>query len=131
MWSKVKNSAALNLILFLLAILTAYGAFNLARYGWELKKEWQEAQKKTLEFAKKKKELEKYRAGLETIEVVEKMAKGRLNLKLPGEKVVVLVPQTSSTSPEGSRQFSGLGGVWTQAKNFFTRLWASFSFRTQ
>lgn len=128
MWPKVKNSTALNLILLLLAVLTAYGAFNLARYGWELKKEWQEAQKKIGELTEKKQGLEKYRAELETKEAVERRAKERLNLKLPGEKVVVLVPQTLSASLESSRQFSGFWGVWIQAKNFLIRFWASFGF---
>lgn len=128
MWSKVKNSIAVNLVLLLLAVLTAYGAFNLARYGLELRNESREAQKKIEELARKKQALERHRAELATKEAVERRAKERWNLKLPGEKVVVLVPQTPSAGPEGSGQFSGLWGVWTQAKNFFTRLWAFFGF---
>lgn len=131
MWSRVKNSVVLNLVLLLLASLTVYGAFNLARYGLELGNESREAQKKIEELTRKKQGLERYRTELATKEAVERRAKERLNLKLLGEKVVVLVPQASSASPEGSGQFSRLEGVWTQAKYFFTRLWASFGFLTQ
>lgn len=128
MWSGVKNSVVLNLILLLLAVSTAYGAFNLARYGLELRNESREAQKKIEELVKKKQALERYRAELATKEAVERRAKERLNVKLPGEKVVVLIPQAPSASPENPKQLSGLGGVWTQVKNFFIRLWAFFGF---
>lgn len=128
MWPKVKNSIALNLILLLLAALTAYGAFNLGRYGWELKKESGGVQKKIERLTQKKQALEKYRVEFETKEAAEKKAKERLNLKLVGEKVVVLVPQTPAANSENSEQFLELGGFWTQAKNFFIRLWASFGF---
>lgn len=106
----------------------AYGAFNLARYGWELKKELRETQKKVAELAKKKQEFEKYRMELETKEAVEKRAKERLNLKLSGEKVVVLIPQASAVSIDNSGQSSAPWAIWNQIRNFFSRISAFFGF---
>lgn len=125
MWPRIKNSIAANLVLLLVAFMTAYGALNLARYGWGLRNESREVQKRIEELVKKKQELDRYRAELETKEAAEKRAKERLNLKLPGEKVVVLVSQNSAAGPESFRQASGFFRIWSQVRNFFSKISAS------
>lgn len=126
--SWIKNSIFANLALLLLAVLAAYGAFNLARYGLELKKESQGVQKKIEELARKNRGLESALAELDTKEAVERRAKERLNLKLPGEKVVVLVPQDLSANQTNQAQISVFFKFWNQAKNFFNKISASLGF---
>lgn len=128
----IKNSIIANLALSLLAVLVAYGAFNLARYGLELKKESWGAQKKIEELARKNQGLEAALTELETKEASERMAKERLNLKLPGEKVVVLVPHDLSASQaDDSVKDSGFLKFWNQVKNFFSKISVSLGLRTQ
>lgn len=132
MLSWIKNSIVANLVLLLLAVLTAYGAFNLARYGWELKRESRDTQKKIEELARKNQGLEVVMTELETKEAAERRAKERLNLKLPGEKVVVLVPQDLSASQaDDSAETSGFLKIWGQVKNFFSKISVSLGLRTQ
>ena len=131
MWPRIKNSIIVNLALALLAGLTLYGAFNLARYGLELKKESRGALKRAEELARKNRELEASLAELQTKEAAERRAKERLNLKLPGEKVVVLVPPDSSASQINSSQISGFLKIWSQVKNFFVKISVSLGLWTQ
>lgn len=131
MWPWVKNSIVANLALLLIAVLASYGAFNLARYGWELKRESRDSQKKIEELARKNQGLEAALAELGTKEAAERRAKERLNLKLPGEKVVVLVPQDLSASQADSVETSGFLKIWNQVKNFFNKISVSFGLRTQ
>jgi len=121
----IKNSIAANLALSLIAFLTAYGAFNLARYSWELKRESRDVQKKMEELIRKNQGLEISLTELGTKEAAERRAKERLNLKLPGEKVLVLVPQASSASVGIPLQNSGFSEFWNQLRKFFTKISAS------
>lgn len=132
MWPWIKNSIIANLALLLIAVLASYGAFNLAHYGWELKRESRDAQKKIKELTRKNQTSELLLAELDTKEAAERRAKERLNLKLPGEKVVVLVPQDLSASQvNDSAETSGFLKFWNQAKNFFNKISASLGFLTQ
>ena len=63
----------------------------------------------------KKRELETALTEIQTKEAVEREAKERLNLKNPGEQVVVIVPEKKDNqSEEQSMSF------WAKFKSFFS-----------
>ena len=68
------------------------------------------------ELIRKKETLEIQLRELETREVAEREAKERLNLKNPGEKVVVVLPETSHRESVSATQ----AGVWERIRVFIS-----------
>lgn len=62
--------------------------------------ESEETTKKIDGLKRKKQELEAALAEIQTKEAVEREAKARLNLKKPGEEVVVVVPEKKINAPQ-------------------------------
>lgn len=112
MWQKVKNSIWLNILLLAAAGFFAYHAFFMARDAVLLKREERARAKEIDKVLKKKAELEAYLREIETKEAVVREAKERFNLKLPGEEVVVVVPE-KTTEPEMEEQPAS---VWERIK---------------
>ncbi len=117
MWPKIKNSIFLNIILLGLAVWAGWGAVKMAVQAFSLYKEVKEDQGKVEQLTQKKAELEAYIAELQSREAVEREAKNRLNLKLPGEEVVVVVPEEGSNGT-GSTEKS----IWEKIKFFSSNL---------
>ena len=92
MWDKLKQSLLLNFILVVVAVFVAYASYNMLRQAIELSRSVKNDRRKIQELTRKKSELQAYLAELETPEAIEREAKERLNLKLSGEEVVVVVP---------------------------------------
>lgn len=90
---KFKNAKLINLGLLALALWVGYSAVGMARNTLTLKKEARANEEKIAELTQKKAVLEAFIAELNSKEAVEREAKRRLNLKLPGEEVVVVVPE--------------------------------------
>lgn len=84
------------MLLLALAVALSVPAFRMVRQALGLYRESINTDKKIQELSQKKEELEAYIARLGTPAAVEKEAKKRLNLKLPGEEVVVVVPEKNS-----------------------------------
>ena len=119
MWSKIKKSAVLNILLVLTAIWVAYSAYNMVSQALSMRQETEDKQKKIALLGRKKEELEAYIAELQSREAIEREAKSRLNLKLPGEEVVVVVPDKDNLEEESS------GTLWEQVKAFFKGIFGS------
>ena len=117
MWPKIKNSIFLNIILLGLAVWAGLGAVKMAVQAFSLHKEAQDDQRKIEELSRKKTELEAYIAELQSREAIEREAKKRLNLKLPGEEVVVVVPEEGSNGPESTEK-----SIWEKIKFFSSNL---------
>lgn len=114
MWSRIKNSVVINVILLIAAIWASFSAVVMVSQAFSLHKEAQNDQKKIEELNHKKTELEAYIAELQSREAIEREAKKRLDLKLPGEEVVVVVPEEGSNGP-GSTEKS----IWEKIKFFY------------
>ena len=116
MWQKIKNSLPINILAGVLAVAICIGAYHLVAETFGLRQEYEANQKKIEELKKKKEELETRLTELKLPAVVEREAKGRLNLKRPGEEVVVVVPENiASTSAATS------SSVWQRATSFFQK----------
>lgn len=105
MWDKLKQSLLLNFILVGVCVFTAYASYHMLRQAVELSRSIRNDRQKIRELTQKKSELEAYLAERETPEAIEREAKERLNLKLSGEEVVVVIPPKNSTA----REQSGIG----------------------
>ena len=81
-----------------------------------LRREYKDQQQEIDTLSRKKGELEAYIAELQSREAVEREAKSRLNLKLPGEEVVVVVPKKKELEEDK------LGTFWKRTRGFFSRL---------
>lgn len=100
MWQYIKKSLLVNLILLILAVLMGYSAYNMLKQASVLYAESQLSYKVIENLARKKQELEGRIAELRDSRAIEREGKERLNLKLPGEEVVVVVPPKVEEKPE-------------------------------
>lgn len=100
MWEKIKQSVAFNIAMIVLAGLLGVGAYRTLAQAFAVQRQVGDEYKKIEELQKKKTELEAYIKELETKEAIEREGKARLNLKLPGEEVVVVVPQEKENKNE-------------------------------
>ena len=127
--SWIKNSFLINVIFLLLVFLTAYGAFKLVREAKDINKESQKLEERAAKLVLRNQELGRNLAELETEEAVEKKAKERFNLKLPGEQVVVVVSPASSTAADGREErLAGFDFILDQWTKFLAKISASWGF---
>ena len=117
MWSYIKNSLLLNGILFILVFILGYSAWSMVRQTIFLSDEARELERKKEELIRKKEYLEERLAELEIKDTIEREAKERLNLKQPGERVVVVVPEKKGEPKENKEQ-----NMWSRMRQFFIDL---------
>lgn len=117
MWSKVKQSLVINLVLFALVFVIGYSAFSAIRNAFILSNEAKDSEKKIQELLQKKKDLEERLAALSNKDVVIREAKERLNLKQAGEEVVVIVPPKKPAPTENNKL-----DIWQRMRNFLSNL---------
>jgi len=110
----IKKSFIINIGLILLAIAVSYSAARMVRNAFIMRTQSAEMTKKIEELKQKKWELEAALAQIQTKEAVEREGKARMNLKKPGEDVVVVVPEKKTNTPiEQSK------GFWATVISFF------------
>ena len=91
-FSRFKNSLALHTVLFIFAVAVGYGSVRSARQGIIAYQERAANREKIEALTQRKRMLEEELTRLQSPGVEEREAKERLNLKLPGEQVVVVLP---------------------------------------
>lgn len=96
---------SINLILLVTVIFIGYRAIGMIRQARLLYQEEKSVSRKIEELTKKKVELRMRVRELETPEAIEREAKARLNLKLPDEEMVIVVPPKVSVDEEPRRTF--------------------------
>lgn len=96
MWDMIKKSLILNFIFVCVLAGVAYGTYSMVRRTLVVRMERRTTDERVQELLQKKEKLEIQLRELETREVAEREAKERLNLKNPGEEVVVVLPETHS-----------------------------------
>ena len=117
----IKVSVLFHIFLLILSAAIGYGSFRMATQAWAVYKESAGNQKKIEELKQKKLALEVYLKRLQTPGEIERQAKERLNLKLPGEQVVVVVAQKASSTLAQVRQTGT--GMWYRLTQFWNGLW--------
>jgi len=92
------KTLALNILLILICVVISYSASRMVHNAFATKTQSAEMTAKIEELKETKQKLEARLAELQTKEAVEREAKERLNLKKPGEKVVVVVPEKKDSA---------------------------------
>lgn len=90
----------INVILILFAMTISYSAVRMIRNVLMVRIQSEEITKKIEKLTYEKQELESALAEVQTKEAIEREAKARLNLKNPGEEVVVVVPEKKISAPQ-------------------------------
>lgn len=114
MWKYFKSSVGLNLLLIIVAAIFGYSSYAMIKRSVDLSSESRDLGRRIQDLSKKEKELDQALEEVKTAEAVEREAKSRLNLKLPGEEVVVVV--------EGKKDLSAMGvstSFWNKIKGLF------------
>ena len=86
--------------------MAVYSGFFVVKQMLALRGEENDLQLKKMKLLEKKAALESELSELQTREGIEREAKERFNLKMPGEKVVIVVPESteSATSSESHKK---------------------------
>lgn len=116
MLTRIKKSFLINITLFLIAIMVAYGAGKLVDQAIAMREEEDSARQKVEELKQQRDKLEAQIAEYNTKEAVERDAKSRRNLKMIGEKVVV-VPESRRSDSNTKNSV----GFWSTIGNFFKK----------
>lgn len=114
---RLQDSILFNIFLLIVAAGVGYGSFRMAQQAWGVWRESLANRKKIAELAQRKQELTAYLQRLQTPGAIEEQARERMNLKLPGEEVVVVVAEQASTSRQRVEQ--ARAGLW----NWLTQWW--------
>ena|SRR3989344_765694 len=118
MWNFFKKSLLSNIVFMALIVLVGLGSYKMVSQALSLRGEYNDTETKIQGLLKKKAELEAYAAELESRQAIEREAKERLNLKLPGEEVVVVIPQKK---PEITQQTAS---GFERTKSFFNSVFS-------
>ncbi len=118
MWHRITRSLSINMALGVLAFLSLVSAASLMRQAIQISRDSATAARRLDELTAHKKELEAAirTAGME--EAVRYKAKARLNLKNPGENIVVVLPDKKEIPPAGG----GESVWWKRITSFFSRI---------
>ena len=113
-WWKIKNSLPLNILIAFGAIGILSGLWKIAAESRSLEAEVRVTGAKLDALRVKKSQLSTRLAELETPEAIERQAKEKLNLKMKGETVVVVVPERQSDQATSTPLT-----LWEKIKSFF------------
>ncbi len=105
MWNFSKRSWGINVLLVAVAAAVSFGAYKEIRLALALREEERGQRVKIAELEKKKEELEARIRAFGHPEGVVREAKERLNLKKPGEEVVVVVPPVAPSASTSGQAF--------------------------
>ena len=101
-------------IVALLCLAVTVGIFRVLRTSLALNREIKDLEGKIAEAGASQKNYERKLAELESPAGLDREARGRFNLKKPGEEVVIFVEEPLSASA---------GSVASRLRSFFKKLW--------
>ncbi len=116
----IKNSLLFHIFLLIVAIAVAYASLYLAKQALALYRESMANQRKIEHLTQRKRELEAYLEHLQTPGAIEQQARERLNLKLPGEQVVVVLTQKAGDMQKQVEQTGQ--GFWKWLLGWLNRI---------
>lgn len=105
-WLRNGTQYVLLLVLVSAALLVVFAAVRFTFRANQIDNEIEEVEKEIAQLQEQKKELENSLANLEELEVIEQIAREKLNLKKEDEQVVILLPEENG-SAEGSAPHEG------------------------
>ncbi len=118
MWHRITRSLSINVALGVLAFLSLVSAASLMRQAIQISRDSATAARRLDELMVHKKELETAIRAAGTEEAVRYKAKARLNLKNPGENIVVVLPDKKEIPPAPGDATMW----WERMANFFSRI---------
>lgn len=98
MWQRLKQSLWINLVLGVIAGFVLYGAAVTLHQTLTVREQSAETRAEIETLRRRKAELEAAIRALQDPETIRREAKEELNLKLPGEEVLVVIPPEEPTS---------------------------------
>lgn len=113
-----RSSLAVILALAVVAGLLATGAVRIALRAQAIHGEAQALKQRTQALAAEKKQLEESIRAAGSAEGIERMAKEFLNLKQPGEEVVVVTSEQQASAP-----LPQSAGFWVSVRDLLQKLW--------
>lgn len=113
---RIKHPLPVNIFLLLAASAVGVGAVRMTRATLALRAEVREAEVLLETIAARKHEIDQRLAEQDAPEAVEYKAKAQLNLKNPGEEVVVVAPE------EKGADSAEVPGFWQRITNLFSRI---------
>ena len=111
-----KRSIPVNVLLAVVAAAVAVGATRMTRATLALRREVREQEIYAEALGERKAELLRRLEEQDAPETVEYQAKATMNLKNPGEEVVVVVPDARSATSADRNTF------WERVKDFFAKI---------
>ena len=120
MWNRITRSVWAHVILAALAAVSLASALSLARSALEVARDSAAARARLEKLAVQKGRLEEEIRERAQEESVRYRAKARLNLKNPGENIVVVLPDDPDVSAPAEAE------VWQRIKNFFGSVASGF-----
>lgn len=118
MWNRITRSVSANVILAVVAAVCLVSALSLVRSASQVQKGFAAARARIADLTAQKERLEEAISELTQEEAVWYRAKARLNLKNPGEEIVVVLPDKPEVSAPAR------SGVWQRIKDFLRALTA-------
>ena len=115
----MKSSLFLNAVMVFIAVSALFGAVRMVRQTLALRGERAAARAGLEALDRQKKELGSRLTELDTPEAVEREAKARLQLRQPGETVVVVVPEEQS-APRAPTPST----LWRRSNQFFAEIFS-------
>ncbi len=114
MWNRVIRSLSLHVILLIFAVVSVVSGISLVRSAMQISHDRAEVAVRLAGLVSEKKRIEEEIRERTQEESVRYQAHLRLNLKNPGENIVVVLPEKyASSADEKSDSF------WQSIKNFF------------
>ena len=120
-WIRTKHSLFFNMFFLFIAAGLLWGLINIIRQAIYFKDQSEVLNQRVAELTQKKQELEAQIAELGTTQVQEREAKGRLNVKKPGEEVVVVVPEQKKQERVAAPT-PAAPSFWKRVEMFFNEL---------
>lgn len=96
------TSPLVAVLLIIAAGLLAFSAIRISIRAYAIYREQRTMESRIHELEAEKKRLQETITALDDPETVERMAKEHLNLKNPGEEVVIVAPRSGETAPRSS-----------------------------
>jgi len=96
----IKHSLLFHIFLLVVASAIGYASFPMVKQALALYRESAGNRAKIAELKQKKRELEQYLEYIQSPGAIVEQARERLNLKLSGEQVVVVITQRASSTQE-------------------------------
>lgn len=113
---RIKYALPVNILLLLAASVVGVGAVRMTRATLSLRAEVRKSEARLEAIAARKHEIARRLDEQDAPEAVEYQAKATMNLKNPGEEVIVVVPEEEGT---GVLEPSGF---WQRISDFFSRI---------